>query len=126
MNKIKQLEEIQHLIGIEKKLAEANAIRESHLLGKLTTKKTTAQPSPRESSTSSNELEEIEARINQANLRREIYLAVKVDSATKNRKSPTVKKSLFAAAESPKSKDRVSVFEVCGNQCYFYVRKHNI
>jgi len=112
MNRIKELEEIQRLIDIEKKLAEANANRESHLLEKLPSKKMTAHPSPQESSASTNDLEEIEARINQANLRREIYLAEKVDNATKNRKSPTLKRTLFAAAESPKSEYGVSEFEV--------------
>ena len=112
MNRIKELEEIQRLIDIEKKLAEANANRESHLLGKLPSSKMTAHLSPRELSASTHDVEEIETRINQANLRREIHLAEKVDNATKNRKSPTVKRTLFAAAESPKSEDGVSEFEV--------------
>ena len=116
MNRIKELEEIQRLIDIEKKIAEANANRECHLLGKLPSKKMTSHPSPRELSASTNDLEEIEARINQANLRRGIYLAEKVDNATKNRKSPAVKRTLFAAAESPKGEDGLSEFEVRANK----------
>ncbi len=86
-NKIKELEEIQRLIDIEKRIAEANANRESHLLGKMPTKRMATRSSPHLSSPTSSELEEIEERINQANLRRELFLAEKVDNATRNRKS---------------------------------------
>jgi hypothetical protein len=97
-NKIKELEEIQRLIDIEKRIAEANANRENHLLGKMPTKRMATRSSSHVSSPTSSELEEIEERINQANLRRELFLAEKVENATRNRK--------------PKNEDSVPEFEV--------------
>jgi hypothetical protein len=97
-NKIKELEEIQRLIDIEKRIAEANANRESHLLGKMPTKRMATRSSPHVSSPTSSELDEIAERINQANLRRELFLAEKVENATRNRK--------------PKGEDGVPEFEV--------------
>lgn len=99
LNKIKDLEEIQRLIDIERKLVEANERREAQLLEMMPTKK--VLPSPRGSTTSN--IEEIENRINQANLRRESYLAEKVENASKKRKGSPTNRELFAA--SPTSDD---------------------
>lgn len=99
MNRIKELDEIQRLIDIEKKLFEANEKRDAALMEKMPTKKLLLT-SPRLTNTSN--MEEIEARIELANQRREGYLAERVENATKKRKSSRPTKQLFVAA-SPAS-----------------------
>jgi uncharacterized protein YceH (UPF0502 family) len=60
-------------------------------------------PSPRLTNTSN--MEEIEARIELANQRREGYLAERVENATKKRKSASPTKQLFVAASPASSTD---------------------
>jgi hypothetical protein len=102
MNRIKELDEIQRLIDIEKKLCEANEKRDAALMEKMPTKKLLL-PSPRLTNTSN--MEEIEARIELANQRREGYLAERVENATKKRKSASPTKQLFVAASPASSTD---------------------
>ena len=102
MNHIKELDEIQKLIDIEKKLFEANEKRDAALMEKMPTKKPLL-PSPRLTNTSN--MEEIEARIELANLRRENHLAERVENATKKRKSASPTKQLFVAASPTSSTD---------------------
>jgi hypothetical protein len=102
MNRIKELNEIQKLIDIEKKLCEANEKRDAALMEKMPTKKLLL-PSPRLTNTSN--MEEIEARIDLANQRRESHLAERVENATKKRKSASPTKQLFVAASPASSTD---------------------
>jgi len=112
MNKNQELQELQNLVEIEKKLAVASASRKKNLVTKSSTKK--RMLSPRLLPADKNE---IEARINQANLRREIYLTDKVEKAKHNKNTPKIKKALFAsvspvspkrrADESPKERQRI-------------------
>ena len=96
MNKSKELEDIQSLAEIEKRLAVASASRKNNPIAKSSSKK--RMLSPRSSPTDKSE---IEARINQANWRREIYLTNKVEKAKNINSSTKINKALFAAV-SPK------------------------
>ena len=87
--------ERRDLVEIQKRLDVASVNRENNLVAKSSSKK--RMLSPRTSPTNKNE---IEARINSANLRREICLATKAEKAKKGKDSP-VKKTLFASV-SPK------------------------
>eukprot|EP00579_Thalassiosira_antarctica_P014290 CAMPEP_0201936416 /NCGR_PEP_ID=MMETSP0903-20130614/37451_1 /ASSEMBLY_ACC=CAM_ASM_000552 /TAXON_ID=420261 /ORGANISM="Thalassiosira antarctica, Strain CCMP982" /LENGTH=598 /DNA_ID=CAMNT_0048477103 /DNA_START=27 /DNA_END=1823 /DNA_ORIENTATION=+ len=109
MNKSKELEDIQSLAEIEKRLAVASASRKNNLIAKSSSKK--RMLSPRSSSTDKSE---IEARINQANWRREIYLTNKVEKAKKINSSPKINKALFVAVspkqsieDSPREQQRI-------------------
>ena len=80
-------------VGIEKKLAAASASRENNLVAKSSTKKRMLSPR-----SSPSDKKEIEARINEANLRREIYLTSKVEKAKNGKSSsPKINKALFTA-----------------------------
>ena len=96
MNKNIELEELQRLIATEKRLSFASANRE-HQLSEKTSSAKARLLSPQETPSSNNDLE---ARIEQANLRREMFLTQKVEKAKKYRTSP-INKELFATV-SPK------------------------
>lgn len=96
MNQAIELEEMQRLIATEKRLSVASANRENQLSEKSSSAKARLL-SPQETPSSNDGLD---ARIEQANSRRELYLTQKVEKAKKYRSSP-INKELFAAA-SPK------------------------
>jgi len=96
MNKNIELEELQRFIATEKRLSVASANRENQLSEKSSSAKARLL-SPQETPSSNDDLE---ARIEQANQRREMYLTQKVEKAKKYRNSP-INKELFATV-SPK------------------------
>ncbi len=96
MNKNIELEELQRLIATETRLSVASANRENQLSEKSSSAKAKLL-SPQETPSSNDGLE---ARIEQANLRREMFLMQKVEKAKKYRTSP-INKELFATV-SPK------------------------
>jgi hypothetical protein len=96
MNKSIELEELQRFIATEKRLSVASANRENQLSEKSSSAKARLL-SPQETPSSNDGLE---ARIEQANLRREMFLTQKVEKAKKYRTSP-INKELFATV-SPK------------------------
>ena len=104
MNKTIELEEMQRLIETEKRLAAAAANRENQLNDKSSSANARLM-SPRETPSSSDELE---ARLDQAKLRREMYLTQKVEMAKKYRTSP-VNKELFAIVSTKQGSDDGSV-----------------
>jgi hypothetical protein len=96
MNKNIELEELQRFIATEKRLSVASTNRENKLSEKSSSAKARLL-SPQETPSSNDDLE---ACIEQANQRREMYLTQKVEKAKKYRNSP-INKELFATV-SPK------------------------
>lgn len=96
MNQTIELEEMQRSIATEKRLSVASTNRETQLSEKSSSAKARLL-SPQETPSSNDGLD---ARIERANSRRELYLTRKVEKAKKYRSSP-INKELFAAA-SPK------------------------
>ena len=104
MNTNIELEELQRFIATEKRLSAASANRENQLNEKSSSAKARLL-SPQDTPMSNADLE---ARIEQANLRRELHLTQKIEKAKKYRNSP-VNKELFATVSPKQESDNGSV-----------------
>ena len=101
-NKRREQEETKKFGEIEQKLKLAAVNREMLSKTKSASKKRPLSLSPRVSPTDKNA---IETKIDQANMRREIYLSKKVEKAKSNgSSSPKINKALFASV-SPMRKN---------------------